>query len=108
MLLTHSRSQTSTMRGFAAKLGVFQRSSRLLYATKEDGNMFSKRWVIRILTALIFVGTLGVLTASASTYTTGPLVLASGPSPFATCTVGASGTPGETVYVNAEVEPWVA
>lgn len=31
-------------------------------------------------------------------------VLASGPSPFATCTIGGPGT----VYVNAEVEPWVA
>ena len=33
-----------------------------------------------------------------------PLVLASGPSPFAGCTVGGPGT----IYVNAEVEPWVA
>ena len=32
------------------------------------------------------------------------LPLASGPSPFATCTVGGPGT----IYVNAEVEPWVA
>ncbi len=70
--------------------------------------MFSKRSVMRVLTALIAVAMSGVLTASASTYTTGPLVLTSGPSPFAACTVGASGTPGETVYVNAEVEPWVA
>ncbi len=31
-------------------------------------------------------------------------VLASGPSPFANCTIGGPGT----VYVNAEVEPWVA
>lgn len=33
-----------------------------------------------------------------------PLVLASGPSPYASCTVGGPGT----LYVNAEVEPFVA
>src|SRR5919198_800909 len=33
-----------------------------------------------------------------------PVVLVSGPSPFAPCTVGGPGTN----YVNAEVEPWVA
>ena len=70
--------------------------------------MFSKRSVMRVLTALIVVGTLGVLTASASTYATGPLRLASSPSPFANCTIGASGAPNEVLYVNAEVEPWVA
>jgi hypothetical protein len=32
------------------------------------------------------------------------LVLVSGPSPYASCTIGGPGT----VYVNAEVEPWVA
>jgi hypothetical protein len=36
----------------------------------------------------------------------GPLVLISGPSPFAGCTVGA--TSKGTNYVNAEAEPWVA
>lgn len=48
------------------------------------------------------------LVTSASTFTVAPLVLASGPSPFANCTVGATGAPGETLYVNSEVEPWVA
>src|SRR6266571_1816160 len=43
-------------------------------------------------------------TAAASTYTQGPLVLASGPSPFAACTVGGPGTN----YPNSEVEPFVA
>src|SRR5919198_2982985 len=33
-----------------------------------------------------------------------PVILVSGPSPFAACTVGGPGT----IYVNAEVEPWVA
>jgi hypothetical protein len=37
-----------------------------------------------------------------------PLVLASGPSPFAGCPFGATGAQGEAVYENAEVEPWVA
>src|SRR5215204_623591 len=48
--------------------------------------------------ALAFVG---VVSASV-----GPVVLASGPSPFATCTIG--GTPDSVNYVNSEVEPWVA
>ena len=48
--------------------------------------------------ALAFVGVVGA--------SVGPLVLASGPSPFAACTIG--GVPGSVNYVNAEVEPWVA
>lgn len=43
-------------------------------------------------------------TAAAGTYTQGPLVLASGPSPFAACTVGGPGTN----YPNSEVEPFVS
>jgi hypothetical protein len=43
-------------------------------------------------------------TVAAATYTQGPLVLASGPSPFASCTVGGPGTN----YPNSEVEPFVA
>ncbi|HYT09133.1 MAG TPA: sialidase family protein [Mycobacteriales bacterium] len=42
--------------------------------------------------------------AAAAPASVGPLVLASGPSPFAACTVGGPGTN----YPNAEVEPWVA
>jgi hypothetical protein len=44
--------------------------------------------------------------AAAGVYTAGPLVLVSGPSPFAACTVG--GTSTSTNYPNAEVEPFVA
>ena len=44
------------------------------------------------------------LATIASTFGPGPLVLASGPSPFAGCTIGGPGT----VYVNSEVEPWIA
>ncbi len=65
--------------------------------------MFSKRSVVRIVTALMILAVSGVLTASASTYTVAPLTLTSGPSPFAGCTIGGPGTN----YVNAEVEPWV-
>ncbi len=70
--------------------------------------MFSRLSVMRVVSALIVLATSGVLTASAGTYTAGPLRLASGPSPFAGCTIGASGAPNEVLYVNAEVEPWVA
>lgn len=71
--------------------------------------MFNKLSVMRVLTALTVLATAGVLSASASTYTTGPLRLVSGPSPFANCTtIGGPGNPPGINYVNAEVEPWVA
>ncbi len=60
--------------------------------------MFRKLPLLIALAALA-VGFVGAVGAAV-----GPLVLASGPSPFAACTVGGPGT----VYVNAEVEPWVA
>jgi hypothetical protein len=43
--------------------------------------------------------------ASAGAFTVAPLNMASGPSPFAACTVGA--TPTSVLYPNAEEEPWV-
>ena len=43
--------------------------------------------------------------ASGGTFTVAPLKLASGPSPFAGCAVGAA--PGSVLYPNAEEEPWV-
>src|SRR5213596_1137423 len=43
--------------------------------------------------------------AGAGVFTVAPLTLASGPSPFAGCTVG--GAPGSVLYPNAEEEPWV-
>jgi hypothetical protein len=55
-----------------------------------------------VLAAALF-GTL-VLSASGATIAPTPPSLASGPSPFAACTVGGPGT----VFVNSEVEPWVA
>ncbi|MDX6548935.1 MAG: hypothetical protein QOG33_2485 [Gaiellales bacterium] len=54
---------------------------------------------IAVMLALILA-----VPASAGTATIGPLVRASGPSPFAECTVGGPGT----VYKNSEVEPFVA
>lgn len=44
------------------------------------------------------------LVTVASTFSVSPFVLASGPSPFAGCTIGGPGT----IFVNSEVEPWVA
>jgi hypothetical protein len=43
--------------------------------------------------------------ASGGTFSVTPLTMASGPSPFAGCTVGA--TPSSMLYPNAEEEPWV-
>jgi hypothetical protein len=52
---------------------------------------------------VLAIGLLAIAMPSASAVV-GPLVLTSGPSPFAGCTVGGPGSN----YVNAEVEPWVA
>jgi hypothetical protein len=61
-----------------------------------------------ILTTLLIVLTLGsVSLARANTFKVAPLTVISGPSPFANCTIGATGTQGEILYVNAEEEPWV-
>src|SRR2546425_5356174 len=54
------------------------------------------------LVILAVVTTVGGGLVYASTVS--PLVLVSGPSPYATCTIGGPGTN----YVNAEVEPYVA
>lgn len=68
--------------------------------------MFLKRshnWVVLVLVIAALSAT-STGAVNASTYSVGPLILVSGPSPFASCT---SGGPG-TVYNNAEVEPWVS
>ena len=62
----------------------------------------------RILVFTIVIALMGVQAASASSFSVSPLTKISGPSPFAGCTVGATGAPGETLYVDAEEEPWVA
>src|SRR5204863_7888731 len=46
-----------------------------------------------------------VAAAGAGVFTVAPLTVASGPSPFAGCTVGSA--PGSVLYPNAEEEPWV-
>jgi len=52
----------------------------------------------------VLIGTTLFAAMAASTASRAAPVLVSGPSPFATCTIGGPGTN----YVNAEVEPWVA
>jgi hypothetical protein len=48
-----------------------------------------------------------VQVAGGSALSVAPLTTISGPSPFVACTIGASGAPGETLYPNAEEEPWL-
>ncbi|HEX9029101.1 MAG TPA: hypothetical protein VF823_07995, partial [Anaerolineales bacterium] len=57
----------------------------------------------------VFLAALAVLAlaATAGAFFVAPLKLISAPSPFAGCTIGATGTPGETLYTNAVEEPWV-
>jgi hypothetical protein len=62
---------------------------------------------MRNLTVLFTAAAIALILAvpaSAGPATVAPLVQASGPSPFAACTVGGPGT----LYTNAEVEPFVA
>ncbi|TMF61964.1 MAG: exo-alpha-sialidase, partial [Chloroflexi bacterium] len=61
-------------------------------------------WVIS-LTVGVALATVQV--AGANPLSVAPLTIISGPSPFAGCTIGASGAPGETLYPNAEEEPWL-
>ncbi len=56
---------------------------------------------VTVMALLVVLALLTVGLAAAST-----LVLVSGPSPFAGCTIGSG--PGATIYTNAEVEPYVA
>jgi hypothetical protein len=66
--------------------------------------MLSARTLCRALLATGAAALVLAASAAAGNYTQGPLVLASGPSPFAACTVGGPGTN----YPNSEVEPFVA
>jgi hypothetical protein len=63
--------------------------------------------VKKILLAAAVTATAGALTAGAGAgpFVVAPLTVASAPSPFAACTVGAA--PGSVLYPNAEEEPWV-
>ncbi|MFL6130761.1 MAG: sialidase family protein [Mycobacteriales bacterium] len=64
-----------------------------------------RKLVVAISASVLILGTAG--SADAYSYTVGPTVPASGPSPFSGCTVGAM-FPNSTVYPNTEVEPFVA
>jgi hypothetical protein len=64
-----------------------------------------RKLVVAISASVLVLGTAG--TAAAYSYIVGPAVLASGPSPFAGCTVGQM-FPTSVVYPNTEVEPFVA
>jgi hypothetical protein len=57
-----------------------------------------RRLPLLIASAAVVVGLAATVNAAV-----GPLVLTSSASPFAVCTIGGPGT----VYVNAEVEPWI-
>jgi hypothetical protein len=67
-----------------------------------------RRLPLALAAAAAAVIAASVTTAEAGTYTPGPLVQASGASPFAGCTVGAP-PPGEdaVVFPNTEIEPWI-
>ena len=64
-----------------------------------------RRLVVAICASVLVLVPAG--TAGAYNYTVGPTVPASGPSPFAGCTVGQM-FPTSVVYPNTEVEPFVA
>ncbi len=57
------------------------------------------------LAIVLTIGTTSLAAATSSALTVGPLTLVSGPSPYASCVN--AGEPG-TVYINAEVEPFIA
>src|SRR5262245_45315856 len=60
-----------------------------------------------IVFALLTVGAIGLATGWAGPFTQDPLVLISGPSPFASCTAdNVAGQPGRN-FLNSVVEPWV-
>jgi hypothetical protein len=60
--------------------------------------------LLRRLSALALTGLTAALTVGTAGAAIGSLIRVSGPSPYATCTIGGPGTN----YVNAEVEPYVA
>ena len=68
--------------------------------------MHKKMLVSGMITAAIVLAATAT-SANAGPITVTPITTISGPSPFAACTAGATGTAGETLYVNAEEEPWV-
>ncbi len=68
--------------------------------------MLYRKLLKPILPALIVTVLMVATISTAAATTVAPLVLVSGPSPFAGCTIGSG--PGAINYVNAEVEPFIA
>jgi hypothetical protein len=66
------------------------------------------RFLLVSAVAVVVAGVVVAPQVAAAPATVSPLVLASGPSPFAGCPFGGTGGQGETVYENAETEPFVA
>jgi hypothetical protein len=67
-----------------------------------------RKIILSIQVAGVLVLAIVLVTAvDAGSFSIKPLTTLSGPSPFADCTVGATGLPGEVLYLNAEEEPWV-
>ncbi|MCA4131649.1 sialidase family protein [Arthrobacter sp. M4] len=64
------------------------------------------RHVRRVALLTMLPAALMLNMSGASAATLNPVVVASGPSPFSSCTLGSA--PGAVIYPNAEVEPWVA
>lgn len=65
---------------------------------------FGRTVRLSVLVGLALCAT-GAVSANAGPFSTGPLQVASGPSPFAACTAG--NAPGSVLYPNAEEEPWL-
>jgi hypothetical protein len=66
-----------------------------------------RRNVLTILFALAVAAAAGLQSGSAGPLSTGPLVQASGTSPFLGCTADNVAGQSGTVFVNSEVEPWI-
>jgi len=66
--------------------------------------MFRRTLRLLVLTTILATG---VLTVSASSFVAGPLVQATGASPFAGCTADNVAGQSGTNYADSEVEPWV-
>ena len=67
--------------------------------------LHTKLMSTRLLSAILVALMIGTASPAVAT-TVAPLTLVSGPSPFASCTIG--GGPGAINYTNAEVEPFIA
>src|SRR6266498_2305181 len=74
----------------------------------QRGIHMRKSHLVVVVASVTLLSAGSLSPARGTAFTVAPLTLISGPSPFAGCTVGATGEPGETLYANAEEEPWVS